>query len=241
MSAKRPLLPWSKHWGWRHTATELAWVGVILSVIMYTFIRDYPNNASVTKPKHLPSVSALKGLKRICRSGQTWWVALYAFCCWAPVSIFATLWGPSFLSSAYHLSMTAAAALTSLIWVAIGISSPLAGWWSDLIKRRCRPLIICATIGLLSSLIMIYVGDLNKWLLSLSLIVFGLSASSQAVTFGLVLDNNHDTVMGTASGFNNMAVVRRRHHPTAIGRHYRPLHVEAASKLWPQWSRVFSA
>ena len=202
-----PIAAMVKHWGWRHTATELAWVGVILSVIMYTFIRDYPNNASVTKPKHLPSVSFFKCLKRICRSGQTWWVALYAFCCWAPISIFATLWGPSFLSSAYHLSMTAAAALTSLVWVAIGISSPLAGWWSDLIKRRRRPLIICAAIGLLSSLTMIYVGDLNKWILSLSLIVFGLSASSQAVTFGLVLDNNHDTVMGTASGFNNMAVV----------------------------------
>lgn len=202
-----PIASMVNHWGWRHTATGLAAVGLLLSVIMYTFIRDYPNNESVTRPKHLPRISALKGLKRICRSGQTWWVALYAFCCWAPVSIFATLWGPSFLSSAYHLSMTSATGLTSLVWIAIGISSPLAGWWSNYIRGRRRPLITLSIIGLIGSLGMIYLGGLSKWELCGFLILFGLSASSQIVTFGLVLDNNHDTVMGTASGFNNMAVV----------------------------------
>ncbi|MDF1794975.1 MAG: MFS transporter [Coxiellaceae bacterium] len=193
--------------GWRPTTVWFSVIGIVLALIMYAVVRDYPNNKSVTKPKHIPSVGVLKGLKRVCRNGQTWWIGLYAFCCWAPISVFATLWGPSFLARAYNVSMTKATALTSLVWIAIGIGSPIAGWWSNRIQRRCRPLIILAVIGLASSITMLYINDLPKWLLSLMLLLFGASASSQVITFGLVLDNNHDTVMGTAAGFNNMAVV----------------------------------
>ena len=39
------------------------------------------------------------------------------------------------------------------------------------------------------------------------LFFFGLAASSQAVTFGLVADNNTEETIGTAIGFNNMAVI----------------------------------
>ena len=39
------------------------------------------------------------------------------------------------------------------------------------------------------------------------LFVFGFSATSQVITFGLVLDNQKDDVLGTAIGFNNMAVI----------------------------------
>ncbi len=202
-----PIASLVQHVGWRHTAIGFGAIGFALAILMYAIVRDHPNNKSVTKPKHLPSVSVFKGLKRICRNSQTWWIALYAFCCWAPISIFATLWGPSFLARAYHLSMTKATALTSLVWIAIGISSPIAGWWSNRIHLRCRPLFILAIIGLASSITMIYIDDLPKWILGAMLLLYGVSASSQVITFGLVLDNNHDTVMGTAAGFNNMAVV----------------------------------
>lgn len=36
---------------------------------------------------------------------------------------------------------------------------------------------------------------------------FGVAASSQSVTFGVVQDNNPLSVAGTAVGFNNMAVI----------------------------------
>lgn len=49
--------------------------------------------------------------------------------------------------------------------------------------------------------------DLNYWALAVCLFAFGIAASSQAVTFGLVHDRLPNRVAGTAVGFNNMAVI----------------------------------
>ena len=97
--------------------------------------------------------------------------------------------------------------MTSTIWVAIAIGSPLAGWWSNHIGQRRLPLAVCSTIGLIASVTLLYGGPLPYPEMLLLLFLFGFSASSQVITFGLVLDNNHDRIMGTAVGFNNMAVI----------------------------------
>ena len=49
------------------------------------------------------------------------------------------------------------------------------------------------------------------------LFFFGIAASSQVVTFGLVSDNNDDETIGTAIGFNNMAVISGAVLQTLVG------------------------
>jgi MFS family permease len=200
------------HIGWRPTAQLLAMLGIGTSVVIWLVIRDYPKASQKIKrdmvaPKPIQRSSTWMGIKRISRNPQTWWVALYGFCLWAPMAIFATLWGPSFLSRLYGISMISATAMTSTVWVAIAIGSPLLGWWTNHIRQRRLPLALCSTIGLIASCLFIYGGRLPHIEMLILLFAFGLSASSQVVTFGLVLDNNHDRVMGTAMGFNNMAVM----------------------------------
>ncbi len=191
--------------GWRSATVWMALVGVIFAVLMWLIIRDYPAGVKPLRSEthHYFRVR----LTEVCTHPQTWWVALYSFTCWAPIDIFASVWGPSFLSNLYHINATKAAGLISLIWVGIAVGSPLAGWWSNHINRRCFPMLVCSLIGLVSSLLVIYGGTLPEWLMSIALFFFGVSASSQVIGFGLVLDNNRDDVMGTAVGFNNMAVV----------------------------------
>lgn len=195
--------------GWRHTTEILSVIGIVTSFAIWLVIRDYPKNAKHLAPKNEipPHTNTLTGLKRICRNPQTWTTAAAAFCCWAPITIFATLWGPAFLERTYDISTTAATGLTSVVWIAIAIGSPLAGWWSNKIASRRIPLICFFVLGLLASLMVIYGGRLNHSLNILMLFMFGFAASAQSITFGLVLDNNHDRIMGTAVGFNNMAVI----------------------------------
>jgi MFS family permease len=202
-----PIAALVKAIGWRPTINVLSTIGIFTSLAIWLIIRDYPKNKPKIPAPLIKNTKTLTGLKRICRNPQTWWVGLYGFCCWAPITIFATLWGPSFLAMLYHTSKTDAAAMTSIVWVAIAIGSPIAGWWSNRIGQRRLPLALCSTIGLLSSTMLLFGGPLPHIEMAVLLFLFGLSASSQVITFALVLDNNHDRVMGTAVGFNNMAVI----------------------------------
>ena len=194
-------------YGWLSSINILSIIGVVLSILVYSCIRTHPEYIKYPDQKDHKELSIVQSLKRITLQSQTWWIAGYAFCCWAPISIFATLWGPSALRMEYHTSMTTASALTSIIWVAIGIGSPLTGWFSNYFHNRRIPLILCSMLGLVTFLAILFIQTPPYWILMVLLFVFGFSATSQVITFGLVLDNQQDDVLGTAIGFNNMAVI----------------------------------
>ncbi len=190
---------------WRETALLTAGVGIIFSIFIWTIIRDYPKNAII--PPQPKEKNQLLHLKQICTKAQTWWVGLYGFFCWAPVSIFATLWGVPFLMSLYHFSPEKASFAISFFWWGIALGSPIVGWWTNHICKRRLPLTVCSCIGLIAALCIIYGGPFHWLPMALLLLLFGSSASAQCITFGLVLDNNADHSLGTAVSFNNMAVI----------------------------------
>jgi MFS family permease len=195
------------HYGWLTSINILSGVGVALSLLVYGFIRTHPKHKKYPDAPEKKELSIKQSLKRITHQSQTWWIAGYAFCCWAPISIFATLWGPSAIHMEYHNSMTTASALTSVIWVAIGLGSPLTGWFSNYFHNRKVPLILCSLLGLCAFVAFLFLHTPPYALLIALLFIFGFSATSQVITFGLVMDNQKDDVLGTAIGFNNMAVI----------------------------------
>lgn len=202
-----PLADVVHHFGWRHTITYVAVIGVFLAGLVWLFVRDRPIEEQIAQEKTQAKKSELRRLKQVCSKSQTWWIALYSFSAWAPITAFAALWGIPFLVALYGISTTIASTACSMIWVGIGIGSPLFGWWSDHIGRRCLPLTVAATIGVFSLAIAIYMPHVPFTLMYVLLFLFGVAAAGQSLAFGLVKDQSHHSVVGTAMGFNNMAVV----------------------------------
>ncbi|MES2997929.1 MAG: MFS transporter [Pseudomonadota bacterium] len=203
-----PLASAINHWGWRSTIISLSIVGIFLSLLIWTIVRDSPETVLQGKKFQCsPKNSELKRLRQVCSNRQTWLVALYSFAIWAPITAFAALWGIPFLVTNYGISIEAASEASAMIWLGIGIGSPLFGWWSDKIQSRSIPLNLSAFLGIVSLTTAIYVPQLPLTCLYIALFIFGLSASGQALSFGVVKDNNPTSVVGTAIGFNNMAVV----------------------------------
>jgi sugar phosphate permease len=194
--------------GWRHTMFWSAAFGGILSLLFWLIIRDHPDtNQHVAAPSLRSELNEFQRLAKILRNPQTWAVALYAFACWAPIAIFADLWGIPYLKLFYHTNAAVAAIAVAVVWIGIALAGPVVGWWSNRILNRKIPLIICAILGLITSLVLLYVPGLPWGLMYITLFFFGAAASAQSVTFGLVQDNNPLSVAGTAVGFNNMAVI----------------------------------
>jgi len=203
-----PLAIAVSHYGWRHTMMTFAILGLVLGLLIWLVVRDSPevvlqgNTVQAISRKNI-----LRGLQQVCRNNQTWFVALYSFMVWAPITAFAALWGVPFLVAAYGISTKAASTACTMIWLAIGIGCPLLGWWSDKVGLRGMPLKFAASLGIIGVVPVIYIPHLPIFLLYACLFLIGLAASGQSLAFGVVRDNNHSSVAGTAIGINNMATV----------------------------------
>jgi MFS family permease len=201
-----PLAGLVEKFGWRHTIMSISVIGVVLSAVVWLIVRDHPpgkrdHHHTVVKP------GELRRLGYVCGQAQSWWIAIYSFTCWAPITAFAALWGVPYLAVAYNISTPIASTACSMIWIGIGVGSPLIGWWSDRIGLRRLPLYVASNIGVVSVFSVIYISHLPLVLMYTFLFLFGIAASGQSLSFGLVKDINRPQVVGTAIGFNNMAVV----------------------------------
>ena len=60
---------------------------------------------------------------------------------------------------------------------------------------------------MIGSLVAIYVPEVPFWMACIFLFIMGVATAGQILTFALVKDNNRHSVIATAIGLNNMAVV----------------------------------
>ncbi|MFN3234706.1 MAG: MFS transporter [Gammaproteobacteria bacterium] len=205
MLGEAPLVPLIHHLSWRGAMQLLAVVAIILAVSIWLFVRYEKCNQ--VKGCDAESVSILKSLKIILSNKQSWFVAFYACCLWAPMAAFASLWGVPFLETVYGLSKIHASEMITLMWLGIAIASPLLGWFSDAIGSRRIPLAFSALIGIVAFFILDKGFDLSPVMIGLLVFLGGAACSGQALSFAVVRDNNPSHTMAAAIGFNNMAVV----------------------------------
>ncbi|WP_367605628.1 MFS transporter [Legionella sp. W05-934-2] len=191
---------------WRNASFILGGIGIALALLMVIVIRDYP-----VPPKRSPQKRSFLGeirrLKEVCRHSYTWFISAYAFTIWTPIAVFAVLWGVPFLQEKYQVSVLVASGMCSMIWLGIGIGSPLLGWLSDHIYSRKISLAISSLLGFIATVVILYVPNVSPAMAYLVLFVMGLGSGGQTVSFAVVKDNNPPHLVGTASGFNNLSVL----------------------------------
>jgi len=192
--------------GWRNASFLLSFIGFVLAAFFWFYIRDYPHQQTQTVPEHYLR-DEWKRLVAVCKRSYTWLIGSYAFAIWTPIAVFAALWGVPYLQQKFHISVIDASGLCSLIWIGIGIGSPLLGWLSDRLESRRFALILSAALGLASTLVLLYLPGLSYGWTPFVLFVLGLGAGGQTVSFAVVKENNPPELVGTASGFNNLSVL----------------------------------
>lgn len=207
LTGEAPVAIAVSHFGWRHTIMMLSLVGFALAVVVWLVVKDWPPGSRPVVAAPTAKKGEMKRLRQILKRPQTWIVGLYSFTSWAPITVFGSLWGVPFLIASYGFSAATASLAISMIWIGIGIGSPFIGWWSDKIGRRCLPLSVASLLGVISVAAVLYIPGIPVPLLFTLMFIFGLAASGQSLSFALVKDMNVPHVVGTAIGFNNMAVV----------------------------------
>ena len=206
MFGEVPLAALTERVGWRSASFLLAIVGLCLALLLWLFIRDYPHQPTQT-PSKRQFKDEWRRLTTICSRSYTWKTGAYACTIWTPIAVFGALWGVPYLQQKYQIDLLVASSLCSMIWLGIGMGSPLLGWVSDRISSRRTALLISAIFGLFATIFLLYVPNVSMSWMYLILFILGLGASGQTVSFAVVKDNNPPELVGTASGFNNLSVL----------------------------------
>lgn len=201
-----PLAALIQRVGWRNTSFILSFIGLILAFIIWNVVRDYPQQ-KVQKRVKRHFREELYRLIRVCRQSYTWTIGFYAFCIWTPITVFAALWGVPYLQEKFHCSVLVASSLCTMIWVGIGVGSPFLGWLSDRCNSRRLALGISAGFGLGATLMLLFLPYLSLAGAYFILFLFGVGSGGQSVSFALIKDHHPNSLVGTASGLNNLMVL----------------------------------
>lgn len=205
MMGELPVAIAVEHSSWREVINIIAISGFVLMILSWLIIRDSSEEQQLHHQQSGPSV--LGSLRMVTSQAQTWWLALYAFACWAPITAFPSTWGVSYLAQRYEITNSKAAGAVSMIWIGLAIASPIVGWLSDFIGRRNIIMQLCGVIGLGCSLAVLYLPHVPLGVVYVLLFGFGVATAGQIISFASVRENNQPKVTATAIGFNNMAVV----------------------------------
>jgi MFS family permease len=198
-----PLLVLINSFGWRLAL-------LIISLFGFSFLPLFWKYINYSKPQISIQPAQFQFfpiLTQIIKHHQLRWISLYACLSWAPIPVFAALWGVPFLSSTYHLTQTTAAFLNTLVWAGYAIGSPLLGILSIGINRRTPILIISSFLALATSTIILSANNISLFTLSMLLLLMGIACGGQGLCFSLVKENVRREIIAGSIGFNNMVVV----------------------------------
>lgn len=197
--------------GWRQTLIITAFAGIILSVILWLFIRDKKSYQLRYTAQHTGSISTLKqslqDLVIISKNKQIWINGLFGCLIYLPTTVFAELWGIPYLKNASGMTPAAADFANSLLFLGFTIGAPLMGYFSDKIARRKLPMAVGAVGAAIIMTIILYVPGLDATRINVLLFLLGLFYSVQSIVFAVGRELSPGEAAGTAMAMTNMIVM----------------------------------
>lgn len=200
--------------GWRMVMVVSAGLLFAIGVIIWFIVRDdprqkgYASYAANDTSTGTPSLGqALGSVREVFRYRNARLLFLIPGGIVGPVLTFSGLWGVPFLTTHYHLSNTAAAALCTTLLVAWAVAGPIFGALSDKVGRR-KPLYVlgCGWLVIGWSTL-IFVPNLPLWLLTVLIVVTGAASGCMIISFSYIKESTPPRYAGTAVGIENMGVM----------------------------------
>lgn len=199
-----PLIAWlhAAHLGWRSALSTVGAFGIVLALLTLVFVKNKPRGGEATVLFLSKTSSLSSRLRRLLKTRQVWVVAIYSASVYVALAVMAAVWGTNYLQS-LGLTQDFAAYMISLAWIAYAIGCPLLGYLSDRLHRRKPFLVACAVLGLVSTLLIVYVPLPAKWCYGVLFFLLGFAATGQNVGFAAIAEHSSPSVKATALGLNN--------------------------------------
>ncbi|GAB4187909.1 MAG: MFS transporter [Simkaniaceae bacterium] len=190
---------------WRLILLGVGFFGLALAVLLGIFIRNRPKGCK-TCIVFIETTEPLKQrLQQLFQNKQVWIIVLFAACAYVSMPLLGAYWGTTYMESR-GFSKSAAATITSMIWLGLATGSLSLGKISDLLKRRKPVLCSAALLGTIISAIILYISPDDEYVLVPLFFLLGFSSAAQVVSFPTIAEHVPKKLHSTAIGFNNTVI-----------------------------------
>jgi MFS family permease len=194
-----------KDFGWQHTLNLTVMFGVFLTVMMLAFVKD--DRQQVKEVKKRPGFGFVRDTLTVCSNVQIWLIGLIGALLFMSLSVFAEVWGKSYLVLAHQMTEMEAATAVSFIFVGWGIGAPIAGWLCEVINNKLLIILVGALLAGLVISTVLYFPDLHHLTVIGLLFLYGCFSSVEILVFLLGKDVCEHHLSGTAFAMVNMVVM----------------------------------
>lgn len=208
--AQSPMVLLTDWLGWRQAVILDGLFGVAIFLAIYFVVQDYPpgshEEAKADKAK-LKSAGFFQGLKLVLLNPNNWFGGVYSSLLNLPVFLLGGLWGIRYLVQVHHVSEVEASYATGMLFVGVILGSPIFGWISDHIGKRCLPMIVGAVLSFFVMMILMLVPDLSLGSLIVIFFLIGFVTSSQVLSYPTIAELNPTWLTGTAVSIASMTIM----------------------------------
>ena len=195
-----PLAWFINHYSWRYCLSIVGLVGFVFAALFFIIVRDKSPYAEQTTKT---ATISLKDIGNVLKNKQNWLLTLYSGLAFSPVAVFGGLWGNPFLEQAYSLSKTQAASLISLVFIGLGVGSPILGMLSDRLNNRRGVMFFGTFISGIAITIVLYCNSISMPSLSILLFIFGFGLGAFMLVFAMGKELNHISLTATVIAMIN--------------------------------------
>ena len=149
----------------------------------------------------------MNDLKTLMSDKKVWYVGFIAMASWSVIGGFAESLGVKFISSLSNISVPKSSEIMSMAWISVAIISPVAGYWSEHVPNKCRPVTIMYSIALITFGMIVSGYVTHPTYIAILLFIAALSTGGQPIAFGLIADVAPPHLLATAVSFCNACVI----------------------------------
>ena len=214
VSAGAPLRVCINLFSWRPVMVVAAVLTLFLAIAIWRVVRDDPSEKGyksyaplLEREDHFQWQTILTRMRSILHYRNAWLLSLAPAGIIGPMLAFSGLWGVPYLSTLHGLPQAQAAAITSLMLVAMATGGTVLGALSDRMGRRKPLYLACAVLTLVCWTLVIGLPGLPLALLVVLLLAIGFAAGTIIVNFAFLKESLPLDLAGTVSGVCNMGVM----------------------------------
>ena len=190
--------------GWRPTIQAFTIVGIIL-LLLFFFISDQRDTKHNTKAQIVTFPQIWSQVKVLLNNRRIWIAAALAALLFMPTSVFAALWGITYLKAIYHYSPHQATFAVAMIFIGWAIGAPTAGAFSDWLGTRIKVMRVAALFAFIIATVLLYWPVLPFPLVCFCFLLFGICSASETLAFVMARDLCKSEHSGTAIAIVNCA------------------------------------
>lgn len=197
----------SEVWGWEYLLNLAPIIGALLFVMLLIFLKDAPLDVLPEKRIHQSTREFLSELKTIFLDPQIWLVGFIGSLLFLSLSVFAEIWGKSYLMTAHGLTSLQASSSISMVFLGWAIGGPISGFLADYYHKRLTMLISGSLLAFIVISLILYMPHLTLINLDVLLFLYGLFCGVEIIVFAIAKDTSTSKMAGTVFACVNMIVM----------------------------------